>query len=605
MNVKKHNRLTRALCLLLCCLLMLNGCASGRNTDTTAAPETSQASQAVPETSAVSEETEPVAVLDVPDEIVPAHADINYEGIVYERPDLDAIYQTIDTIISLAAEENSQEALFEAYDTVLEQLRHLDTMDTLASLKNSIDLTDSYYEEEMNLLDNEYVKIDNRMNDATETILQSPYADAFTERMGTDFIERYQFNSTLNSPAIEELSEQENALVTKYNSLFAKEYTTVYNGKEVTLDDLDYSDPDSMTPYYEIYAQRNAECAEIYSQLVKIRVQIAQTLGYDSYIDYAYDLLGRDFTKEDSSRFCQMVKQYLVPVYTQLYNAYYTQLALALSSDSMTLEDGIPCLKAALENEFPAAMSEALDYMLDHHWYYYDDDSKMTSGAFTTIINDYSAPFMFINLEYYDDPGTLFHEFGHYYNFYLMGDIQWNDSNNLDLAEVHSQGLELLMLDHYSELYSNNAESMQVYVILNLMNSILQGCCQDEFQQRVFENPDMTIDEMNELQDQLCQEYASYSYYYEWVDIHHHFETPFYYISYATSAVSAFEIWELANSSRAAGLAAYRSITQNTLNSGYLEPLADAGLSNPFTSDMVKKLAETISKKYLSDSAAN
>ena len=83
------------------------------------------------------------------------------------------------------------------------------------------------------------------------------------------------------------------------------------------------------------------------------------------------------------------------------------------------------------------------------------------------------------------------------------------------------------------------------------------------------------------------------------MDIHHHFETPFYYISYATSAASAFEIWELAQSDREAALTAYRSITQNTVNSGYLEPLKKAGLSNPFTSDMVKKVAETINDNYL------
>ena len=40
---------------------------------------------------------------------------------------------------------------------------------------------------------------------------------------------------------------------------------------------------------------------------------------------------------------------------------------------------------------------------------------------------------MFVNTDYYTDPGTLFHEFGHYYNFYLMGETLWNDGNNLDL----------------------------------------------------------------------------------------------------------------------------------------------------------------------------
>ena len=37
----------------------------------------------------------------------------------------------------------------------------------------------------------------------------------------------------------------------------------------------------------------------------------------------------------------------------------------------------------------------------------------------------------------------------------------------------------------------------------------------------------MTVDEMNLLHGELYQEYFGYPLYYEWVDIHHHFETPF------------------------------------------------------------------------------
>mgnify|MGYP000223011106 CR=1 FL=1 len=71
---------------------------------------------------------------------------------------------------------------------------------------------------------------------------------------------------------------------------------------------------------------------------------------------------------------------------------------------------------------------------------------------------------------------------------------------------------------------------------MNLVDSVLQGCAEDEFQQAVFEDPDMPLDEMNLLHAQIYQDYMGYPLVYEWVDIHHHFETPFYYVSYATSA---------------------------------------------------------------------
>lgn len=594
----------RILSLLLCLMLAISGCSSkpdsGKTAQTTTAAETSAATA---ETSSSEQAADVIpAVIDVPDEVIPEHSDLNYEDMVYVRPDLDAIYAMFDDALQLVSQTGSQETLFSQYDSLLKQFSEVSTMSTLASLQYEMDLSNSYYEEESNLLDNELTKMDNRMNELTEAILQSEYADAFTNVYGEDFVARYEKFSKLNSPEIEALCEQETQLISEYKKLLSKEYSTIYKGKEVTLDTLDWSDENVATPYYAIYEQKNAECGEIYRQLVQIRVQIAKTLGYDSYTDYAYDCLDRDFTKEDSAQFCEMVKEYIVPVYQALENEYYYTMQSSYYSNDVFIEDGFDYLETALSAEFPAAMTEALNYMLDHNLYILDDDANMMTAGFTTLINSYGAPYLFINTSVYTDPSTLFHEFGHYYNFYLMGETGWNDSNNLDLAEVHSQGMEVLMMEYYPEIYGDNAEGMEIYVLYNLLYSIVMGACEDEFQQAVFENPDMSLAEMNMLHCQLFEEYMGYSaYYYEWVEIHHHFETPFYYISYATSAASTFELWEMEELSRDAALAAYRSITQNTLNTGYLEPLARAGLRDPFHSDMLKDVADMISERFLSN----
>lgn len=610
MKLNKHI-FRRICCLLLAAMLTISACSSASpdegNTPGKGAAigqdDSPSSTKPTDEDSSSDGSTEtstniPASII-VTEEIIPEHADLLFEDMIYERPDLDTLYAHLDQAVELAAAEGKEEELLSLYQTLLDEISHVSTMDTLASLQNEIDLSNEYYESEMNLLDSELTRIDNRMNAVTEAILDSEYGDAFTAAMGEDFIARYEFYSKLNAPEIEELSDLENSLITEYKKLLAAEYTTIYNGEEVSLNDLDFSDPDVATPYYDIYEKENAACAEVYRQLVQVRIQIAETLGYDNYADYAYDCLGRDFTRQDAAEFSDQVKEYLVPLYNDLYNRYYYQLYYAQNSSQVALEDGFDYLREALAAEFPAAMTEALDYMLDHNLYLLDDDPNMMPAGFTTIIGDYAAPFLFINTGSYTDPGTLFHEFGHYYNFYLMGAPIWNDSNNLDLAEVHSQGLELLMFDYYDEIYGDQAELMQVSVILDLLYSILSGCCEDEFQQAVFEDPDMTVEQMNMLHAQLYSEYFGYPLYYEWVEIHHHFETPFYYISYATSAVSAFEIWEIAQSDRSVALDAYRSITQNTLNCGYLDPLSRAGLSNPFTSNMVQKLADTLYEEYM------
>ncbi len=601
MDSKNTKRTRTFLCLLLCILLLISGCSQAVPSDR------SSEADAPAETETAVQETTPLpVVIDVPDEVIPEHSELSYSEMTYQRPDIDAVYANFDLALAQAGQENAEAELFATYDTLLAQISEVSTMDTLATLQSEINLSDSYYEEEMTLLDNEMTRMDNRMNEVTEAILQSAYADAFRERMGDDFIERYEFYSQLNSPEIEALSEQANALVTEYKKLLTKEYTSMFGDEEVTLEDLQTVEITTQEElnlfydaYYDIYKKKNAECAEIYRQLVQLRVEIAHTLGYDSYADYAYDNLGRDFTKEDAARFADMVKQYIVPLYQELDDRYYNQIRVAAQSGGPGVEEGIPYLQQAFAKEFPAAMGDALSYMLDHGLYILDDDTNMMQAGFTTLIDDYAAPFLFINTAVYSNPGTLFHEFGHYYNFYLMGRPRWNDSNNLDIAEVHSQGLELLMFEYYPDIYGENSDIMQISSISDLLYSILSGCCEDEFQQKVFENPDMSIDEMNQLHSDLYEEYLGFPMPYEWVEIHHHFETPFYYISYATSAASAFEIWEMSTLSRPAALAAYRSITQNTINCGYLEPLKRAGLNSPFDAGSIERIAEAIRAKYL------
>ena len=167
---------------------------------------------------------------------------------------------------------------------------------------------------------------------------------------------------------------------------------------------------------------------------------------------------------------------------------------------------------------------------------------------------------MFINANDYRDASTVIHEFGHYYNFYLMPEPQWNDSNNLDAAEIHSQALELLMHPYYDQFFSaDQAEGQKIFSIYSMLSAILQGCAEDEFQQAVFANPDLTLDEVNESHAEIMFNYTGAEMAYEWVEIHHHFETPFYYISYATSAISALEIWAQSVDNREQALSTVQS----------------------------------------------
>lgn len=525
------------------------------------------------------------------------HKQIKFNEITYTRPDVDKLYAMIDEAMANAKAGGKQEETLKLYDEILEEIVNYDNMQGVASLHHDIDLSDETYDTESTFLDQEYTKLDNRMLELTGAILASAYADAAKKAWGQDFIDRYEINNKLNSKEIEALSDQETELINEYKKLSAKEYTTSWNGEEVTINDLDFSDPEVATPYYEIYEKSNRELGEIYRELVALRVEIAKKLGFESYTDYAYATLGRDYTKEDARAFGEKVKKNLAPLAMAIAQIYGQEIAAAEERMTVSFEDGIPTLQESLKKGYPAEMSKALEYMLENEMFHFSSEENTSHGGYTTVISGYRAPFMFINTSDYKDPSTVFHEFGHYYNFYLMDVPMWNDGNNLDMAEIHSQGLEVLMHDVYPQLYGDDAKLHAYSSLYALLNSVLQGCVEDEFQQQVFENPTMSLDEMNLVHAKISQEYLGYPIMYEWVDIHHHYETPFYYISYATSAISALEIWEIASQDRSKAMGIYDKITQYTLNAEYRDSLKKSGLSDPFTSKCTEQISAALVKE--------
>lgn len=534
------------------------------------------------------------------------HEDVDFTELEYVRPDLDAMDAKIDDALAAAGEGDAQRALT-LYDEILHDFSTLDTMSSVASIRYDLDLSDEYYQEEDLLLGENYTRLDNRMNELTGAILASPFEKDAREHWGEDFIERYEINSKLNSPEIEALSAKEDEIVSEYQRASAEEFTVERDGAVLTVDDLDLSTEEGMALYDAISAKRNAALGQYYLDLIDVRVEIAKTLGYDSYADYAYDLLGRDFTKEDAAAFSASVEEWLSFVgIVGMVHSYSQPESVSETLASVPLEDGFTYLENALQAEaFPETMRAALDYMRSNHLCDIGGGENRMSAGYSTTLTQYAAPFLFINTDYYTDPSTLFHEFGHYHNFYCEEEMIWNDGVSLDLAEVHSQGLELLLFSTYEEMYGADAEWIEYNQVVNMIYSILSGCAEDAFQQAVFENPEMTLDEMNQLHAELTERYMGYTDPYGWVDIHHHFETPFYYISYATSALSALELWVDSLEDREKAVEIYGELTQYCANAKYRETLKAVGLSDPFDSDCVERIAKALYEKLEIEQAYN
>ena len=119
---------------------------------------------------------------------------------------------------------------------------------------------------------------------------------------------------------IYELYRRENELINSYRSLIAQPYI------EVDGQSLDYQESLAaaqgeefyvlMEAYYEQY---NPLLGDIYAQLVSVRRQQAELLGYDSYEQMEYTVVyERDYSPQQAEEYLEDIKEYMVPLYKQL-----------------------------------------------------------------------------------------------------------------------------------------------------------------------------------------------------------------------------------------------------------------------------------------------
>ena len=162
---KKRLRLLAALlvCVLTC--MPLSGCFVGQLAADAIAQEIEdfKAQQTQQEYQAISQQID--SQIDESE-----HGTINWEEIEYYHPDIEALAREVDKIQEVADLDNPQ-ALFDQCDKVDEMYTDAVTEYRIASVKNSIDIYDEYYEKEYSDLYDEIIAVSNEDAFATGKLI--------------------------------------------------------------------------------------------------------------------------------------------------------------------------------------------------------------------------------------------------------------------------------------------------------------------------------------------------------------------------------------------------------------------------------------------------
>ena len=136
-------------------------------------------------------------------------------------------------------------------------------------------------------------------------------------------------------------------------------------------------------------------------------------------------------------------------------------------------------------------------------------------------------------------------------------------------------------------------------LLFNLITSVLDGALYDEFQRRAYAEPDLTGERAAELYGEVCDDFGCYDgsgeFAYDWVWVSHNFDNPFYYISYAASALGALELYDLLCADFDAAADKYLEICgMDTEYYYYTDALEEAGLHSIFDESAYAEIAETV-----------
>ena len=532
------------------------------------------------------------------------HEDVTLADMTYSRPDIESMRAAMKDLQSGIKQGKNAADMIAAYQALQQQYSHADSMLSLIYLLYAFDVTNDANRDEYAYLQSALSELDSEMQTVSATLFESSgELEALAKQsFGEGYVEAIINDDQFDDASIQDLMNQDEQLSLDYDNVAAT-FTLLDNGTRWTYADIANDVSLSSAEYDRLYAAYcaalNEQAGGIFLKQVSIRAEIATRLGYTDYSTYSYETYGRDYTPQDAKTLHAAVKKYIVPVFVSASQKNDTSDLDAAYFE----EDPFFSALSSTANAFSPSLGDPVTYMLENRLYDVTDSSVKMDSSFTTYIADYHAPFIFsMWTGSASDISTILHELGHFTNYYHNAGTGYSAGDSLDLAEVDSQALVLLLFNDYESFYGDLADQARTAALIDAMYSLISGCMEDEFQQDIYADPTMTLDEMNALYASLAEEYGLNEVYgdyqgTEWVLVSHTFQTPLYYISYAVSMVPALELFDLSQSDEQAAKTAYFNMLMRDQYAELEDVMDQNGLAPVFSEDTIASIA-TILDKY-------
>lgn len=550
----------------------------------------------------------------------------------YVRPDAAALKLYLKQTAKQMREAESYEEMRTAYLEGQKRLDNWQTMETIASIRNTADTTDPFYEEEIRFLNEENPQVLLLIQEMEKAILDCPWKEDWMREYGALYLKNMEMNQKLADESVVPEMIEEGNLTQQYSKVSATA-STIFRGEECNFYALlkhmqstnRQERKEAMMAWGDLYQRISGELDEIYDKLVQVRCRIARKLGFDSYIDFIYLQRGRyDYTARDVESFRRQVKEEVVPLCQKLRDLqaerlgvdklyYYDEALIFPEGNAVPIGSSRELVEKArkMYHEISQETGEFFDFMVKYELFDLETRAGKRPGGYCTFLPEEKAPFIFSNFNGTSaDVDVLTHEAGHAFEAYTAAKkvpLMSMVFPTSEVAEIHSMSMEHFAYPWMEWFFGEKADAYRYAHLMDALEVIPYMVCVDEYQHRVFEQPSMPHAKRRQVWKELEETYMPWRDYdgHEfleeggfWMQKQHIFLFPFYYIDYALAQMGAFQFYGRMKKDRAKAWEDYYRLCQAGGSRGYFDLLKLAGLDNPFQEGTVKKIVESLKEDF-------
>ena len=415
--------------------------------------------------------------------------------------------------------------------------------------------------------------------------------------------------------------------------------TAVFDGEEKNLSQLrallQNKDRDvrhrAWTTMMELWGSKRDELNQLYSDMLRLRRQVAANAGLADYREYIFREYGRfSYTPADCFTFHEAIETAVVPAASRIYAKKKAQLALdklrpwdvsVETSDAPALtpyngQDELIQQSINIFHQVDPELGRYVSTMAEEELLDLDTRAGKALGGYCTEFSVRKRPFIFMNgTGQHDDVQTMFHEVGHAFHVFEAADLPfiWQKNPPMEFAEVASMSMELLTAPYFPKenggFYSPaDAARARIEHLEGLITFLPYMAVVDAFQHWVYTNPDAAMDSANcdTAWDELWSRFMPDTNWDGLDDVRitgwhrkpHIFGYPFYYIEYGMAQVGAMQVWRNSLADPAGALTAYREALSlggtKTLPDLFAAAGAEFRFDTAMLTDLVALVEQTI-----------